>query len=51
MATPKILITVLTVAALGSTPAVASAAAGSTDRGGDRIAVNHNEVLVTSEEI
>jgi hypothetical protein len=49
MKTPTIIATALTVAAIGATPAVASAAT-KCDGGGAscRIALNHNEVLVTS---
>ena len=48
MKTPTIIATALTVAALGATPAVAGAASHCDNGGSCRIALNHNEVLVTS---
>lgn len=51
MTKPTILITVLTVAAVGTVPGTASAAPKCDDGGSCRIAVNHNEILVTSPQV
>jgi hypothetical protein len=48
MKTTTILATALTVAAVGSAPAIASAAGKCDDGASCRIALNHNEVLVTT---
>jgi hypothetical protein len=48
MKTPTIIATALTVAAIGATPAVATAAGKCDDGASCRIALNHNEVLVTT---
>jgi hypothetical protein len=49
MKTPAIVATALTVAAIGATPAVAAASTKcSDDTATCRIALNHNEVLVTT---
>jgi hypothetical protein len=48
MTTTKTLATLVTVAALAATPGVATAATDRCNDGNCRIALNHNEVLVTS---
>ena len=48
MSTPKIVLTLVTVAALGATPAVASGAPGCPSGAVCRIALNHNELFVAS---
>jgi hypothetical protein len=51
MKTTTVIATALAVAAVGSTPAIASAA-GKCDEGAScRIALNHNEVLVTTARV
>jgi hypothetical protein len=47
--TPTVVITALTVAAIGTAPAVATAAGKCSDASDNcRIALNHNEVLATT---
>lgn len=48
MKTTTIIATALTVAVIGATPTVATANVKDSHDGGDRIALNHNEILATT---